>query len=167
MEKIKQLYKKYEEIINYLIVGVMTTVVAWGAKFIGTFWLDSTDAFQNFILSTINWTAGVIFGYFANRIFVFKSKEKNMFFEFIKFAGGRVLTYFLDVFVMQAFTVWIIIPSWFEALISGVVENADTRITIWYWIATLFSAVLVTIANYVLSKLLVFRKNKKGDREEK
>ena len=78
-----------------------------------------------------------------------------------------MLTYFLDVFVMQALTVWIIIPSWFEALISGVVENADTRITIWYWIATLFSAVLVTIANYVLSKLLVFRKNKKGDREEK
>ena len=27
MEKIKELYKKYKEIINYLIFGVLTTVV--------------------------------------------------------------------------------------------------------------------------------------------
>ena len=30
MEKIKTLYKKHEEIIVYLIVGVLTTIVAWG-----------------------------------------------------------------------------------------------------------------------------------------
>ena len=34
MQKIISLYKKYEEIVNYLIVGVLTTVVSlvvkWG-----------------------------------------------------------------------------------------------------------------------------------------
>ena len=34
IEKCKALYKKYEEIIVYLIVGVMTTIVSWAAKFL-------------------------------------------------------------------------------------------------------------------------------------
>ena len=28
MKKLKELYKKYEEIVNYLIVGVLTTIVS-------------------------------------------------------------------------------------------------------------------------------------------
>ena len=35
MQKGKEFYKKYEEIIVYLIVGVLTTIVSWAAKFIG------------------------------------------------------------------------------------------------------------------------------------
>ena len=34
VEKIKELWRKYEEIIAYLIVGGMTTIVSWAAKFI-------------------------------------------------------------------------------------------------------------------------------------
>ena len=34
IEKCKALYKQYEEIIVYLIVGFLTTVVSWAAKFI-------------------------------------------------------------------------------------------------------------------------------------
>ena len=30
-EKLIGLYKKYEEIANYLVVGVMTTIVSWAA----------------------------------------------------------------------------------------------------------------------------------------
>ena len=33
MQKGKEFYKKYEEIIVYLIVGVLTTIVSWAAKF--------------------------------------------------------------------------------------------------------------------------------------
>ena len=44
MDKIKQLFIKYEEIIIYLIVGVLTTVVSWGAAWVAKFFLDDTVA---------------------------------------------------------------------------------------------------------------------------
>ena len=74
VEKIKALWIKYEEIIAYLIVGGLTTVVSWAAKFLANFLLfDNTmypTPFQNVVLSVINWTAGVIFAYFTNRKFI-------------------------------------------------------------------------------------------------
>ena len=39
IEKIKALWIKYEEIIAYLIVGGLTTVVSWAAKFLANFLL--------------------------------------------------------------------------------------------------------------------------------
>ena len=43
IEKIKELWAKYEEIIVYLIVGGLTTVVSWSAKFLANFLLfDNT-----------------------------------------------------------------------------------------------------------------------------
>ena len=81
MEKIKELYVKYEEIIVYLIVGVLTTIVSWTAKFAANaLFFDNTmypTPLENGILSTINWVAGVTFAYFTNRRFVFKSKDRK------------------------------------------------------------------------------------------
>ena len=139
IEKAKVLYKKYEEIIVYLIVGVMTTIVAWTAKFIANALLfDNTmypTPFENAVLSTINWVAGVIFAYFTNRRFVFKSREP-MGKEAPKFVLSRVSTWILDIVVMQVLTA--------------------VRINL--VVASVISAVLVTIANYVFSKLFVFNK---------
>ncbi len=138
MEKIKELLHKYEEIIAYLIVGVLTTLVAWGAKFLANFvFFDNTmypTGFQNGVLSIINWTAGVIFAYFTNRRFVFKSHDP-MLEEVPKFVLSRVSTLILDVVVMQVLNVML-----------------KVQLTV----ATLISAVLVTIGNYVFSKLFVF-----------
>lgn len=39
IDKIKQLWVKYEEIIAYLIVGGLTTIVSWAAKFLANFLL--------------------------------------------------------------------------------------------------------------------------------
>ena len=93
VEKIKALWIKYEEIIAYLIVGGLTTVVSWAAKFLANFLLfDNTmypTPFQNVVLSVINWTAGVIFAYFTNRKFVFKSNAP-MLSEAPKFVLSRV-----------------------------------------------------------------------------
>ena len=142
IEKIKELCKKYEEIIAYLIVGGMTTVVSWAAKFIANALLFENTMYptpmENFVLSTINWTAGVIFAYFTNRKFVFKSHEP-MLKEIPKFVLSRVSTYILDIVVMQVFT----------------------AIGIHLMVATVISAVLVIIGNYIFSKLFVFNdKNK-------
>ena len=139
MEKIKELYKKYEEIIVYLIVGVMTTIVSWAAKFIANALLFDNTMYptpvENAVLSTINWTTGVIFAFFTNRRFGFKSKEP-MGKEASKFVLSRVSTWVLDIVAMQVFT----------ALNINLV------------VATVIVAVLVTIANYVFSKLFVFNK---------
>ena len=103
-EKCKALYRKYEEIIVYLIVGVLTTIVAWTAKFVANALLFRNTMyptpFENTVLSTINWVAGVIFAYFTNRRFVFKSK-KPMPKEAPKFVLSRVATWILDIVVMR------------------------------------------------------------------
>ena len=139
IEKIKALLKKHEEIIAYLIVGVLTTIVAWAAKFIANaIFFDNTmypTPLENFILSTINWTAGVIFAYFTNRKYVFKSKEPMMK-EISPFVASRISTWILDIVVM-----WIFTKLGFNLVVG-----------------TLISAVLVTVANYVLSKVFVFKK---------
>lgn len=138
VNKIKELMVKYREIIVYLIVGVMTTIVSWGACFIAGLFLDSADTVQHAAINTIGWVAGVVFGYFTNRIWVFQSTNPNMLKEFMQFAGARVSTWILDIVVM-------------EVLVNVLQMN--------YWIAKIFiSAVLVMIANYIFSKLFVFKK---------
>lgn len=141
LEKIKKLCKKYEEIIVYLIVGVLTTIVAWAAMFLANAILFGNTLyptpFENAVLSIINWIAGVIFAYFTNRRFVFKSHEP-MLQEIPRFVLSRVSTLILDVVIRQIF----------GALKINII------------ITTLFSAVLVMIGNYVFSKLFVFKKKK-------
>ena len=131
VEKIKALWIKYEEIIAYLIVGGLTTVVSWAAKFLANFLLfDNTmypTPFQNVVLSK----------------FVFKSNAP-MLSEAPKFVLSRVSTLILDMVVMQVLT----------------------AIGVNLLVATLISAVLVIIGNYVFSKLFVFNKKKDGGAEE-
>lgn len=147
IEKIKALCIKYEEIIAYLIVGVLTTLVSWGAKFLANYLLfDNSmqlNEFQNAVLSIINWTAGVIFAYFTNRRFVFKS-HGPMLKEAPKFVLSRVSTLILDMVVMQVLNV---------------------MLGVHLVIATVISAVLVMIGNYVFSKLFVFNKKKESVQE--
>ena len=142
MKKIISLYKKYEEIINYLIVGVLTTIVSlvvkWGLLFTI---LDAKNAFQLQIAVVISWVAAVIFAYITNRIFVFKSKSKNILKEIIIFFGARLLTLGLEMLIMWFFVTLLKLDS-----------------DIWVLVWTMVAQVLVIIFNYVLSKLFVFRK---------
>ena len=73
IDKCLKLYKKYEEIINYLIVGVLTTLVS-----IGTYGLFAKIIGINYLISNIiSWVVSVAFAYITNKIFVFKNKEKE------------------------------------------------------------------------------------------
>lgn len=139
IEKIKELMKKYEEIIVYLIVGVMTTIFSWGACFVAeVLGLDPKDTVQHFLINTIGWGAGVLFAYPLNRRWVFHSTNPKIFKEFSGFAASRLSTWILDIVVM-------------EIMVNVVNMN--------YWIAKIFiSSVLVTILNYVFSKVLIFKK---------
>lgn len=142
MKRILNLYKKYQEIINYLIVGVLTTIVSlvvkWGLLFTV---LDAKNAFQLQLAVIISWIAAVIFAYVTNRIFVFKSKSKKILKEIISFFGARLLTLGLEMAIM-----------WFFVTLLKL--DSDTWVLIW----TIVAQVLVIIFNYILSKLFVFRK---------
>lgn len=140
IEKIKGLLKKYEEMIAYLIVGTLTTIVSWAAMYLASWLLFGNplhpSPFENAVMSSVNWVAGVTFAYFTNRRYVFKSHE-SMAREIPKFVLSRVSTLILDLVIRQVF---------------GML-GINTYIT------TFVSAVLVFIGNYVFSKLLVFKKS--------
>ena len=141
MKKILEIYKKHEEIINYLIVGVLTTIVSlvvkWGLLFTI---LDAKNAIELQTSIIISWFAAVTFAYITNRVFVFKSKSKNIK-EIISFFSSRVLTLLLDMGIM-----------WF--FITFLKLNSRVWVIIW----TMIVQVLVTVLNYIFSKLLVFKK---------
>lgn len=143
LKNIWSLYHKYEEVINYLIVGVLTTIVSLGVKYLLLFtFLDASNAVELQIAVIISWVCAVAFAYVTNRIFVFKSKNKNYFKEISSFVSGRILTLLMEMAIM-----------WFFVTLLKL--NTD----FWVVVFTMICQVLITVANYILSKLFVFKKN--------
>ena len=137
-----KLIKKYGEIIRYGIFGVLTTVVSM-ATFYACVWtfLDGENAIQLQIANVISWIAGVTFAYVTNRKYVFMSNNENILAELVKFVSARVVTLLQDMAVM---------------FILVTVLNGDCNF------AKILSTILVIIINYVLSKVLVFKKNEES-----
>lgn len=145
MQKIIELYKKYEEIVNYLIFGVLTTVVSLATKYLLLFTiLDAKNSIQLQIAVIVSWITACTFAYVTNRIWVFKSKSKNILKEAISFFAARLATLGLEMLIMFVF-------------VTALGLNSNLWVIVW----TLVSQVLIIIGNYVLSKLLVFKKEKK------
>ena len=142
IEKILNLYKKHEEIVNYIIVGGLTTVISVASKWLLLFTiLDATKADQLQIAIIISWVCAVSFAYITNRIFVFKSKDKNITKEMIMFIGSRLTTLLLEMFIMWFFVTFL---------------KLDSKIWIVIW--TIVSQVLILVFNYILSKFFIFKK---------
>lgn len=138
IDKIKSLYKKYEEIVKYIIVGGMTTVFSMACFYISVWtFLDGNDALQLQMANVISWIGGVAFAYITNRTIVFKSSNTNILKEILVFTSARVLTLFLDMGIMFVL-----------ATIMGVNYN----------FSKLLSTISVMVGNYFISKLMVFKK---------
>lgn len=137
MKKIINLYKKYEEIINYIIVGGLTTVVSLGSYYacVLTF-LDPKNGIELQIANIISWIAAVTFAYFSNRKFVFKSNNNNILKEATKFYLSRVSTLIIDMLFMMIFV---------------------TVFTINDKLAKLLVQFIILVLNYIFSKLFVFK----------
>ena len=69
---IKKLYKKYEEVILYVVFGVLTTLV----NFV-SFWVFNKILGEKFYLvsNVIAWFISVVFAYVTNKLWVFESKS--------------------------------------------------------------------------------------------
>lgn len=143
MEKIKELYKKYKEIVNYLIFGVLTTVVSL-VVYYGTVYtfLNPENAFQLQIANILSWIAGVAFAYFTNRKYVFESKETDRVKEASKFVLARVTTLIMDMIIM-----------WLGVTVLHFNDK----------IIKLISQVVIIVSNYIFSKLFVFKGKNKNE----
>ena len=140
MNKIKEVYLKYKEIINYLIFGVLTTIVSLVTYYICVYIiLDPDNAIQLQIANVISWIISVAFAYITNRKFVFESKEKNKIKEASKFVTSRIATLLMDMAIMY---------------VGVTVLRFNDKIM------KLISQVVVIVMNYILSKILVFKKEK-------
>lgn len=121
----------------------MTTAFSWGIAFLGKAFVFQdleTVPWKNDVNNTIAWAAGVLFAYPLNRKWVFQSKNPKILGEFLKFAASRLSTWLMDIVIMRV-------------TVNVMGMN--------YVIAKIFiSSVIVTVANYVFSKLLIFKKNK-------
>ena len=143
---IKDMYFKYKEIVNYLIVGGLTTLVSLGVYY-GLVYtvLDPDKPLQLQTANIASWIAAVTFAYFTNRKYVFESKSPNMLQEAIKFYLARIGSLLMDMGIMFV-----------GVTLMGMNDKY----------VKLFVQVVVTVANYVFSKLFVFKKEKTEETPE-
>lgn len=148
MNKLKELYLKYKEIINYLFFGVLATAVNLGVKYLLLFTiLDAANALELQIAVIISWVVACLFAYLTNRLWVFESKSKEIIKEMTKFITARLTTLGLEMLIMFVF-------------VTTLGLNSDMWVIVW----TLVAQIAVIIGNYILSKLLVFKNKKKEEK---
>lgn len=132
------IYKEHEEGINYLIFGFLAFVLNYVLYFV-----FSSMMHMHYMLATaISWVLTVVFAYWTNRTFVFKSKNKDvqsLWKEFTAFIGARVATEVLELVLM-----------FLMVDVAGINE----------YFSKLVCQVLVIVANYFLSKLWIFKEKK-------
>lgn len=139
MERLKALYQKYKELVNYIIFGVLTTLVNYIVYFLC---LDLLK-WNYLVVNVLAWVISVLFAYVTNRIWVFESKAK----------GWRVLKEMVLFFASRLTSLGAETLLLFLMVDTAHFNNGFSKIV---------AGVVVIIINYVLSKLIVFRKKKKG-----
>ena len=102
--------------------------------------LNPQSALQLQAANVLSWIAAVTFAYITSRIYVFQSKRKDWLQEAAAFYSSRLLTLFMDMAIMFVMVT-----------LCGMNDK----------LAKLVVQVVVTIANYIFSKLFVFRVSKK------
>ena len=115
----------------YVVFGTLTTIV----NIVVYFTLEYIGV--NYIISNIiAWFLSVLFAYVTNRIWVFESKSPNIMKEMVLFFSGRIFTGVLDTALLYLFV---------DILTLG---NTFSKIAV---------EIIITILNYLLSKLIVFK----------
>ncbi|MBO4680595.1 MAG: GtrA family protein [Clostridiales bacterium] len=171
--------EKLRKIFMYVVSGGITTVVSLASfklfnMFVPDLWKLSAFGKEISLKLAINkvvcWIIAVLVAYFLNRITVFRSKGK-IFNELLKFAGARILSFLI--FEEGLFLLSVFICTKVTGLPSDTVVTTVLGIGVTYAdVMNLVNLVFVMIANYVMSKIMVFKKedmvdySKKDDEEQ-
>ena len=140
MEKIKEQYFKYKEIINYLVFGGLATVV----NFVTYFIVARLIGIDEVLSSGISWFFSVLFAYITNKLFVFESKTD----------GIKAVLIEMGSFFLARIVSGILCDVGAFAIMVRVFNINDL-------FAKIVTQVMVVIVNYVFSKLIIFRKKNK------
>ena len=162
--------EKIRKLFMYLVSGGLTTVVNW-VLYIVIDKLIQVDMTVNvfgkpvslkyIINQIICWIVSVLVAYFLNRITVFRSKG-SIVRELMSFFGARIISFLVLELGLYSLMIWVCVA------ITGLpIDTAMTTISIfglsfgftYEYLVKLINSVFVVIANYVMSKLMVFKKN--------
>lgn len=147
LKKIADIYRNHLEGMRYLVFGALATVINLGVKFLLLFTiLDASNEFQLQAAVIISWIVACIFAYFTNRVLVFKSKSDKILKEAVSFVTARLVTLGMEMVIM-----------FFFVTLLGLDSN------LWVAVWSVFAQVVVILSNYIFSKLIIFKKDKKTE----
>ena len=144
IQKVKALVVKYQDMILYVFFGALATLVNTASYYL----CYNIIGISNVPSVIIAWLLAVVFAFFTNKLWVFKSKSfapDVLKHEIPTFFGARLLTGLLDLGIMYL-----------------AVDVLHGNGTVW----KLISNILVIILNYVASKLIIFKKKDESPKEE-
>ena len=161
--------EKIRKLFMYLVSGGLTTLVNW-VCYIAIDKLVQVDMTVNLfgkpvslkyiINQIICWIIAVLVAYFLNRITVFRSKG-NILRELLSFTGARIISFLVLELGVYSLMIWGCVA------ITGLpIDTPMTTISVfslsfgftYEYLVKLINSVFVVIANYVMSKLMVFKK---------
>ena len=143
-ESLQKIYYKYEEKWLYILFGGLTTLISIITKLLVFGAVPGEPKWESTAFVVISWICAVTFAFFTNKKYVFKNEThtaqefRKVFFSFY---GARVAT------LVMEWVIFLVCCDWL-----GINKT----------LITFFSQVFIFVANYVLSKLFVF-KNKEND----
>ena len=146
-EKITAFLKKYSEMIRYLIVGGLTTLISLAVYYPLIWYVFNVESkVEHTAANVISWVCAVTFAYFANRIIVFKSKDERMIREAVKFVSSRIGSLLIETGIILLFVN--VLGFTFAINVFGKS----------FMVMKIIAQVVVVVLNYVFGKLLVFNK---------
>lgn len=128
----RSLYRKYQQIILYLIFGVLTTLVS-----LISFWLllKLMGPEQTLEINVFSWIISVTFAFFTNAKLVFNQDHFQLY-DLMEFFMSRVATLIIEEAILLIFVYILHLDAMLIKLIAQIV---------------------VIILNYFLSKYCVFK----------
>lgn len=142
MKQLWDIYKKHREGIDYLFWGGIAFLLS-----MFLFWLFAGKwGWPEVFANTVNWIICVIFTFFTNKLFVFRSKTHSsaeLAKEFTSFVAARIFTLILEDIII-----------WIGCSKMGYDEGLGQMVV------KLVGQFVVIVTNYILSKLWIFRKPK-------
>lgn len=130
-------YKKYKEMLLYLFFGGLSFIVS-----ISTYaGFNVGMGINELVANVLSWIITVLFAFLTNRVWVFQSPTNGVS-EFMKqmfaFYSGRVITLIIEEVILLVFITWL----GFNSMVIKVIAQ-----------------VIVILLNYVISKLVIFKKD--------
>ncbi len=130
-------YRAHREVLLYLFFGGLTFAVGVGSFAALNLWLKMGELSAN----AVSWVLAVSFAFLTNRVWVFSAPttSKQAFWrQLLSFFGGRAVTLVMEEAILAVFITWLHYPSMPVKIVAQII---------------------VILANYIISKLFVFRRD--------